>query len=180
MAIYELGDIAPELPQDGDFWIAPGAHVVGRVRVGRGVGIWFGAILRGDNEWIEIGEGSNIQENAVLHTDPGYPLSIGAGCTIGHGAIVHGCTLGDNTLIGMGATVMNGAQIGRNCLVAAGAVVTERKEFPDNVLIMGAPAKVVRPIDAQGQDALRQSALTYQNNYRRFAANLKRLEDEGQ
>src|SRR5919202_1912776 len=131
MAIYAFEEFRPELPGEGRFWIAPGAHVIGRVRIGVDVGIWFGAVVRADNDTIEIGEGSNLQENAMLHADPGFPLVIGAGCTIGHHAILHGCTIGANTLVGMGATVLNGARIGANCLVGANALVTEGKEFPD-------------------------------------------------
>lgn len=172
MTIYALGGQSPELPEAGEFWVAPGAHVMGHVRLGPDVGIWFGSVLRGDNEWIDIGAGSNIQENAILHTDPGYPLTVGAGCTIGHGAILHGCTIGDNSLVGMGATILNGARIGRNCIVGAGALVTERKEFPDNSLIVGSPAKVVRTLDATAEQGLRQSAETYRQNWRRFTAEL--------
>src|SRR5689334_16030724 len=122
MPVYALGDIVPELPDDNQVWIAPGAHVIGRVRLGRDVGVWFGAVLRGDNELIDVGDGTNIQEGAMLHTDPGFPLSLGAGVTIGHHAIVHGCTIGDGSLIGMGATILNGARIGANCLVGANAL----------------------------------------------------------
>ncbi len=153
MPVYALGDLAPELPETGAFWIAPDAHVIGKVRLHADVGIWFGAVLRGDNELIEIGARSNIQEGAMLHTDMGFPLSVGADCTIGHHAILHGCTIGDNSLIGMGATVLNGAKIGRNCLVGANALVTEGKEFPDNSLIVGAPARAIRVLDAEAAGA---------------------------
>lgn len=176
MTIYALGGQSPELPAAGAFWIAPGAHVIGRVRIGDDVGIWFGSVLRGDNEWIKIGAESNVQENCVLHTDPGFPLTIGKGCTIGHGAVVHGCTIGDNCLIGMGATILNGARIGNNCIVGAGALVTEKKEFPDNSLIVGSPAKVMRTLDAAAEDALRQSAQKYVQNWRRFSRDLQPAE----
>ena len=143
MPLYALDGTRPETAKAGDWWLAPDAHVIGRVRLAAGVGVWFGAVLRGDNEWISIGEGSNIQEGCVLHTDMGYPLTVGANCTIGHRAILHGCTIGENSLVGMGATVLNGARIGANSLVGANALVTEGKEFPDNSLIIGSPAKAV-------------------------------------
>jgi len=176
MPIYSLDDVAPVLPEEGRFWIAPDAHVIGKVRLGADVGIWFGAVLRGDNELIDVGEGSNIQEGAVLHTDMGAPLTVGAGCTIGHRAILHGCTIGENSLIGMGATVLNHVRIGRNCLVGANALITEGKEFPDNSLIVGAPAKAIRTLDADSPERLRQTALHYVENWRRFASRLRRLD----
>ncbi len=176
MPVYALGDLAPELPETGAFWIAPDAHVIGKVRLHADVGIWFGAVLRGDNELIEIGARSNIQEGAMLHTDMGFPLSVGADCTIGHHAILHGCTIGDNSLIGMGATVLNGAKIGRNCLVGANALVTEGKEFPDNSLIVGAPARAIRVLDAEAARRITLSAAGYVKNWKRFAAGLKRLD----
>jgi carbonic anhydrase/acetyltransferase-like protein (isoleucine patch superfamily) len=175
MPIYELDGEGPGLPEDDAFWIAPDAHVIGRVRLGRDVGIWFGAVLRGDNDTISVGDRSNIQEGAMLHADEGFPLTIGADVTIGHHAIVHGCTIGDNTLIGMGATILNGARIGKNCLVGANALVTEGKEFPDNSLIVGAPAKAVRSLDGEAAERLRASALVYVANWRRFAKGLKRI-----
>ena len=176
MPIYSLDDINPVLPEAGRFWIAPDAHVIGRVRLGADVSLWFGCVLRGDNELIDIGEGTNIQEGALLHTDLGFPLSIGPGCTIGHHAILHGCTVGANALIGMGATVLNGARIGANCLVGANALVTEGKTFPDNSLIVGAPAKALRTLDAEAVERLRQSAGHYVENGRRYARGLKRLD----
>ncbi len=176
MPVYALGDLAPELPETGAFWIAPDAHVIGKVRLHADVGIWFGAVLRGDNELIEIGARSNIQEGAMLHTDMGFPLSVGADCTIGHHAILHGCTIGDNSLIGMGATVLNGAKIGRNCLVGANALVTEGKEFPDNSLIVGAPARAIRVLDAEAARRITLSAAGYVKNWKRFAAGLNRLD----
>ena len=179
MAIYALNGEAPEIPADDDGFIAEGARVIGRVRIGRRVGVWFGAVIRGDNERIEIGDDTNIQDNAVLHSDDGFPLRIGAGCTIGHGAIVHGCTIGDNALIGMGATVLNGARIGRNSIVGANALVTEGKVFPDNALIVGSPAKAVRELDAATAETLRASARHYVANARRFATGLRRLDGSG-
>ena len=148
--IYKLLENSPEFPKYSDFWVAPDANVIGKVRLMAGVSVWFGATLRGDNEWIELGTGSNVQENSVLHTDIGYPLSIGRNCTIGHNAILHGCTIGDQSLIGMGAIVLNGAQIGRNCLIGAGALITEGKIIPDNSLVVGAPGKVRAEFDRSG------------------------------
>ncbi|WP_152045407.1 gamma carbonic anhydrase family protein [Aureimonas psammosilenae] len=177
MSIYRLAADTPVLPGQGDYFVAPGAHVIGRVRIGRDVGVWFGAVIRGDNEWIEIGERTNVQDNAVLHSDMGSPLVIGAGCTIGHAAVVHGCTIGDGSLIGMGATVLNGARIGRNCLVGANALVTEGKSFPDGSLVMGAPAKLVRPLEPAEIETLAASALNYVENAKRFAAGLANLDD---
>ena len=171
--LYALDAFAPEVPADGNYWIAPGARVIGKVRLAAEVSIWFNAVLRGDTELIQIGEGSNVQDNAVAHTDPGQPLVVGAGCTIGHQAIIHGCTIGDGSLVGMGATVLNGARIGRNCLVGANALVTEGKEFPDGWLIMGAPAKAVRELDEDALARLRLSALHYQERMRRFRTGMK-------
>lgn len=176
MPLYALDDVTPELPGEGRYWIAPDAHVIGRVRLGVDVGIWFGAVLRGDNEPIDVGEGTNIQEHVVCHTDPGAPLTIGARCTIGHHAILHGCTIGDNSLVGMGATVLNNAVLGKNCLVGANALVTEGKTFPDNSLIVGAPARVVRTLDENAVLRIRQSADRYVGNWRRYAAGLRRLD----
>ena len=173
MPVYSLDGVAPQLDDPDSVWIAPDAQVIGRVVLGRDVGIWFGAALRGDNETIAIGAGSNVQELTVMHTDPGFPLTIGQGCTIGHRAILHGCTIGDNSLIGMGAIVLNGARIGNNCLVGAGALVTEGKEFPDNSLIVGSPARVVRTLDAAAVERLKWSASHYVANARRFKAGLK-------
>ncbi|WP_316014203.1 gamma carbonic anhydrase family protein [Roseobacter sp. HKCCA0434] len=174
MPVYALGDARPDIAPDT--WVAPGAQVIGKVRLLDGVGIWFNAVLRGDNEWIEVGEDTNVQENAVFHTDMGFPLTIGRGCTIGHKAMLHGCTIGDNSLIGMGATVLNGAKIGRNCLIGAGALITEGKEIPDNSLVMGAPGKIVREIDAAGEQMLAASAAHYVENMRRFRADLVPLD----
>jgi len=176
MPIYSLDDIAPTLPEEGRFWIAPDAHVIGKVRLGADVGIWFGAVLRGDNELIDIGEGSNVQEGAVLHTDMGAPLTVGPGCTIGHRAILHGCAIGENSLIGMGATVLNHVRIGRNCLVGANALVMEEKEFPDNSLIVGAPAKAIRVLDEAAIEKLRWSARNYVANWKRFAKGMRRTD----
>jgi carbonic anhydrase/acetyltransferase-like protein (isoleucine patch superfamily) len=171
--IYALDGVMPEIHPDA--WIAPGAHVMGKVRIGAGASVWFGAVLRGDNEWIEVGEDTNIQENSVLHTDWGYPLTIGARCTIGHKAMLHGCVIADESLIGMGATLLNGAVIGAGCLIGACALVTEGKRIPDGSLVMGAPGKVVRELDAAARQGLLESAANYAANARRFRAGLQAL-----
>ena len=155
MPIYELDGQAPEFPADGRYWVADTAVLIGRVRLKSDASVWFGAVLRGDNEWIELGERSQIQDNATLHTDPGFPLVIGANCVIGHNVMLHGCTIGDNSLIGMGAILLNGAKIGNNSLVGAGALVTEGKSFPDNSLIVGAPARVIRTLDDKAVEMIR-------------------------
>ncbi len=173
--LYKLGDSSPVLP-DGFSWIADTAILIGDIVVEEDVGIWFGSVLRGDVERISVGRGSNIQEQCVLHTDAGYPLTIGAGCTIGHKAMLHGCTIGDNSLIGMGATVLNGARIGKNCLIGAGALVTEGKEIPDNSLVVGAPARMVRDLDEETVAMLTWSAKHYVENARRFASDLVRMD----
>lgn len=173
MPIYAFDGNEPEFADRDSAWIAPDANVIGRVIIGRDVGIWFGAVLRGDNEPIVIGDRSNVQEHTVMHTDIGFPLMIGTGCTIGHKVMLHGCTIGDNSLIGMGAIVLNGARIGNNCLVGAGALITEGKEFPDNSLIVGSPAKVIRALDDKAVEMLRWSAVHYVENQRRFAGGLK-------
>ncbi len=173
MPLYALDGIEPTLPADGRFFVAPDAHVIGKVRIAADVGIWFGAVIRGDNELIDIGEGTNIQEMCMLHTDPGAPMTIGPGCTIGHKVILHGCTIGANTLIGMGATILNHAKIGNNCLVGANSLVTEGKEFPDNSLIVGSPARAVRTLDDAAIARLKLSAASYVKNAQRFKAGLK-------
>ena len=171
MTLYALGDATPDV--DPDAWVAPGCHIIGKVVLEAGSSVWFGSTLRGDNETITVGAGSNVQENCVLHTDMGFPLTIGAGCTIGHKAMLHGCTIGAGSLIGMGATVLNGAQIGKNCLIGAGALVTEGKVIPDGSLVMGAPGRVVRELDQAAINGLKASALNYQQNAARFRAELR-------
>jgi len=171
--IYKLNENKPQFPDDGDYWVAPDANVIGKIHLNTGASVWFGATLRGDNEWIDIGAGSNVQENSVLHTDIGFPLTIGRNCTIGHKAILHGCTIGDQSLIGMGAIVLNGAQIGRNCLIGAGALITEGKIIPENSLVVGAPGKVVRSLTEAEIEGLLASATGYQTNMRRFAKGLE-------
>lgn len=174
MPIYVLDGVSPELPADGECWIAPDAAVIGRVRLGSAVGIWFGSVLRGDNELIDIAADTNIQEHCVLHTDMGFPLTIGRGCTVGHRAILHGCTVGDNCLIGMGATVMNGARIGDNSLIGAGALVPEGRDIPPNSLVLGMPSKVVRELSGDEIGLNRLSAAHYVANWRRYAAGMAR------
>ena len=173
MPIYALDGISPQFDDRASNWIAPDATLIGRMRLGRNASIWFGVTIRGDNDEISIGEDSNVQEHTVMHTDIGFPLRIGTGCTIGHKAMLHGCTIGDYSLIGMGAIVLNGARIGRNSLVGAGALVTEGKEFPDGSLIVGSPAKAVRQLDDAAISGLRGSAAHYVANARRFIAGLK-------
>jgi carbonic anhydrase/acetyltransferase-like protein (isoleucine patch superfamily) len=168
MPVYSLDGVAPHFDDPDSVWIAPDAHLIGKVALGRDVGIWFGAVLRGDNEKITIGARSNVQEHTMMHTDMGFPLTVGEDCTIGHRAILHGCTIGNGTLIGMGAIVLNGARIGDNCLVGAGALVTEGKVFPDNSLIVGSPARAVRQLDAADAGRLKMSAAGYVANARRF------------
>jgi carbonic anhydrase/acetyltransferase-like protein (isoleucine patch superfamily) len=177
MGVFALDEVAPTLPV-GFCWIAESASVVGNVHIGAEVGVWFGAVIRGDNERITIGEGSNIQDGAVLHTDPGFPLTVGAGCTIGHRAILHGCSIGEGSLVGMGATILNGARIGRRCLVGAGALVTEGKALPEGSLIIGAPAKAARELNADEIARLARSAEHYVQNARRFAAGLAPVGEE--
>lgn len=171
--IYALDALSPEIAASA--WVAETAVLIGKIVVEDEASIWFGAVLRGDNEEIRIGRGSNVQENSVLHTDMGYPLRIGANCTIGHKAMLHGCTIGEGSLIGMGATVLNGAKIGKGCLIGAGALITEGKEIPDGSLVMGAPGRVVRMLDDEARARLVKSAEGYQANARRFAKGLTRL-----
>ncbi|WP_071673285.1 gamma carbonic anhydrase family protein [Nioella nitratireducens] len=168
--IYALDGVAPDIA--GDTWVAPDANVIGRVVLEAGASVWFGCTLRGDNEEIRVGAGSNVQENCVFHTDPGCPLSIGENCTIGHKAMLHGCTIGDGSLIGMGATVLNRAKIGKGCLIGANALVTEGKEIPDYSLVMGAPGKIVRRLDEDAVKNLLASAEHYRQNMRRFRTGL--------
>ncbi|MDJ0993976.1 MAG: gamma carbonic anhydrase family protein [Dinoroseobacter sp.] len=170
--IYALDGVAPSFPENGDYWVAPDANLIGKIVLEEAASVWFGSTLRGDNEEIRVGAGSNIQENCVLHTDMGYPLTIGANCTIGHKAMLHGCTIGDGALIGMGATILNGAKIGAGCLIGAGALITEGKEIPEGSLVMGTPGKVVRALDDVARAGLLKSAEGYQNNMRRFRRGL--------
>ncbi|SFM20903.1 gamma carbonic anhydrase family protein [Shimia aestuarii] len=173
MPIYELDGVRPKIAESA--WIAPDANIIGNVVIEEGASVWFGCTLRGDNEQIVIGKGTNVQENTVMHTDLGFPLLIGENCTIGHKVMLHGCTIADNSLIGMGATVLNGARIGTNCLIGAGALITEGKEIPEGSLVMGAPGKVVRTLDEKALKGLEFSALHYQDNARRFKMGLKEV-----
>ncbi len=173
MTLYALGDARPDV--DPDAWVAPDANLIGRVVLHVGASVWFGATLRGDNETITVGPGSNVQENSVFHTDMGFPLTIGENCTIGHKVMLHGCTIDDNTLIGMGATILNGAKIGKNCLIGAGALITENKVIPDGSLVMGAPGKVVRQLDDAAIQGLTASAQHYTENAARFRRDLSPL-----
>lgn len=177
MSMFSLDNIEPITPDSDDYWVAHSAVLIGAVTLGEATSVWFGSVLRGDTEMITIGAGSNIQENSVLHTDLGYPLTIGTGCTIGHKSILHGCTVRDNSLIGMGACVLNGAEIGKNCLIGAGALVTQGKKIPDGSMVVGSPAKVVRALTDEEIDGLKASAVGYQNNMRRFKAGLHPLQN---
>ena len=175
MAIYELDGQAPEFPADGRYWVADSAAVIGRVRLRTDASVWFGSVLRGDNEWIEVGERSQVQDNATLHTDPGFPIVIADNCVIGHNVVLHGCVIGANSLIGMGAILLNGAKIGSHCLVGAGALVTEGKEFPDNSLVVGTPARAIRPIDDKIRQEIMRGADIYVRRWQRYAKGLKRI-----
>ncbi|HLA20944.1 MAG TPA: gamma carbonic anhydrase family protein [Pseudolabrys sp.] len=176
MPIYEIDGQAPEFPGEGQYWVADTAVLIGRVRLKRDASVWFGAVLRGDNEWIELGERSQIQDNSTLHTDPGFAMVIGSNCVIGHNVILHGCTIGDNCLIGMGAIVMNGVKIGNNSLVGAGSVVPEGKSYPDNSLIVGSPAKAIRTLDDRLIDMIRGGADVYVRRWKQYAKGLKRVD----
>lgn len=173
MAVYELDGVAPDIAATA--WVADSAQVMGDVKLGADASVWFGTVVRGDTSSITIGEGSNVQDASVLHADLGMPLVIGRHVTIGHQVMLHGCTIGDETLIGIGAIVLNGAKIGKNCLVGAGALVTEGKEFPDGSMIIGSPARVVKPLTAEQMQGLRQSAQHYIDNAHRFKTGLRKL-----
>ena len=175
MTAYRLGDREPTFPEDGEYWIAPNAVVAGHVILKKNASVWFGAVLRGDNDPIIVGENSNIQDNSVLHTDVGSPLTIGDNVTVGHMVMLHGCSIGDGALIGIGSIVLNGAKIGKNCLVGAGALITEGKEFPDGTMILGAPAKVVRELSPEQAARMGLGALGYVQNWKRFKAGLSPL-----
>jgi carbonic anhydrase/acetyltransferase-like protein (isoleucine patch superfamily) len=170
--LYRLDATTPQTPDAGQFFVAENATVLGNVKLEIDASIWFNAVLRGDQELITIGRGSNVQDGCVLHTDPGFPLTVGADCTIGHQAMLHGCTIGDNSLIGIKATVLNGAKIGRNCLIGAGALVPEGKEIPDNSMVIGVPGRVKRELSDDDAQKLRRGAAHYVENYKRFLAGL--------
>ena len=173
MSVYNLGDSRPELPGEDEYWIAPNAAVVGKVILKKNASVWFGATLRGDNEPIVVGENSNVQDGTVCHTDMGSPLIIGANVTIGHMVMLHGCQIGDNSLIGIGSIVLNGAKIGKNCLIGANSLITEGKEIPDNSLVMGAPGKVVREVSEAQAAMLIGGSMHYVENWKRFRASLQ-------
>ena len=172
MGVYNLGNVTPELPNYDEYWIAPSAAVIGRVVLKKNASIWFGATLRGDNDPIIVGENSNVQDGSVLHTDTGSPLTIGANVTVGHMVMLHGCTIGDNSLVGIGSIVLNGARIGKNCLIGANCLITEGKEIPDNSLVMGAPGKVVREISPEQAAMLAGGAMHYVENWKRYRREL--------
>lgn len=173
MKVYSLGDKQPQLPPQGEYWIAPTATVIGDVILKPGASVWFGAVVRGDNDPITIGRDTNIQDGSVLHSDPGEPLTIGDGVTVGHKVMLHSCEIGDNTLIGIGAVVLGRARIGKNCLIGANTLITEGKEIPDGSLVMGQPGKVVRQLEPGQVEALRASAAHYVQNWKRYVAGLK-------
>lgn len=173
MAIYELDGVAPRLHPTA--YVADSAEVIGNVELAEGASVWFGAVLRGDNDLMSIGKGANVQDGSVLHSDPGFPLTLGADVTIGHMVMLHGCTIGDGTLVGIGAVVLNGAKIGRNCLVGAGALVTEGKEFPDNSMIVGAPAKAIKELTPEQATRMRHAAEHYVENSARYRKGLKKI-----
>ncbi len=175
MTIYALGDSKPQLPPQGEYWVAPSASVIGNVILQSNASVWFGAVLRGDNDPITVGPDSNIQDGSVLHTDIGSPLTLGRGVTVGHKAMLHGCEVGDYSLIGIGAVVLNGVKIGRNCIIGANALITEGKIIPDNSLVVGQPGKVVRERDPAHIAVLQMSAEHYVQNWKRFAAELRPL-----
>jgi len=172
MTSYALGSDKPSYPDDGNYWVAPNAVVVGRVRLQQEASVWFGAVLRGDNEPIEIGPRSNVQDLSVLHTDVGVPLTVGANCTIGHKVMLHGCTIGDNSLVGIGSVILNRTRVGRNCIIGANTLIAENKEIPDNVLVLGQPGKVIRALTPDEVKMLSLSADTYVENWKRYRAGL--------
>lgn len=173
MTVFALDDKKPQLPAEGEYWIAPGATVLGDVTLKPGASVWFGAVVRGDNDPIIIGRDTNIQDGSVLHSDPGQPLIIGDGVTVGHRAMLHSCTIGDNSLIGIGAVILGRAVIGANCIIGANALVTEGKVIPDGSLVMGQPGKVVKTLEPGQIEALKASARHYVQNWKRYAAGLK-------
>ena len=173
MPIYELDGVRPVFEDEATCFVAPDANLVGNIHIGRDASFWFGVAIRGDNEPIRIGAGTNVQEHTIMLTDPGFPLTIGPGCTIGHRVLLHGCSIGENSLIGMGAIILNGAKIGANCIVGAGALITGGKEFPDGSMIVGSPARLTKELDEAAIARLRFSAQHYSANGRRFRAGLK-------
>ena len=175
MPLYEIDGIRPDLPANDEYWIAPNAVLIGRVRLLKNASVWFGAVLRGDNDWITVGENSNVQDLSVIHTDPGQPTTIGANVTVVHRVILHSTTVGDGSLIGMGSTLLNRSVIGRGCLVGAGSLVTEGKAFDDNMMILGAPARGLRKLSEMEQAMLKMSSEGYVHNHRRFRDRMKAI-----
>jgi carbonic anhydrase/acetyltransferase-like protein (isoleucine patch superfamily) len=175
MPIYEIDCVRPEFPGDGSYWVAENAVLIGRVRMKAETSVWWGAVLRGDNEWIELGERTQFQDHVLAHTDPGFPLTVGADCVVGHHVVLHGCTIGDNSLIGMGSILLNGSRIGKNCLVGAGSVVTEGKEFPDNSLIIGSLARIIREVDNKARAMIARAADVYVRRWKHYAGALRRI-----
>jgi carbonic anhydrase/acetyltransferase-like protein (isoleucine patch superfamily) len=179
MPLYAIEGVAPELPEEGHYWIAPTAVLIGRVRLLKNASVWFGAVLRGDNDWITVGENSNVQDNCVIHTDPGQPTTIGSNVTIGHKVILHSTTVGDNSLIGMGSTLLNRSRIGCKCLIGANSLIAEGKEIPDKSLALGAPARVLRQLNEEEDAMLAASAQVYVANQRRFRGSLSVVKSSG-
>ena len=175
MNTYSLSGVAPTLPIDGEYWIAPNASVIGNVILKKNASIWFGAVIRGDNEAIVVGQNSNVQDNSVLHTDMGRPLTIGDNVTVGHKVMLHGCTIGEGSLIGIGSTILNGARIGCGCIIGAHSLITEDKEIPDHSLVMGSPGKVVRSLSAEQAAGIAAGAMHYVDNWKRYRAGLVAL-----
>ena len=173
MPVYAIGDRKPVLP--GEYWIAPNAEVMGHVKLEKNASVWFGAVLRGDNELITVGENSNVQDGSVLHTDPGSPLTIERDVTIGHMVMLHGCTIGAGSLVGIGSIILNNAKIGKGCLIGANTLIAERKEIPDYSMVLGSPGKIVRTLEKEMSEALRLSADHYVENWKKYAAGLKRI-----
>ncbi len=176
MALYELDGIRPAVPESGRFWVAPSAEVIGNIHLGENVSVWYGCVLRGDNEPVSIGDNTNIQDLSIIHTDIGAPVTIGRNVTVGHRVILHGCEIGDDTLIGMGSTLLNRARIGRNCIIGANALIPEGKVIPDNSLVMGAPGKIVREVSEAQVQVIRMSALHYVENWQRHRNGIVRLD----
>src|SRR6056300_1491572 len=168
MTVYALGDRSPKFPDSGNYWLAPDAQVMGAIKLLENASVWFGAVLRGDNELITIGENSNVQDGSVMHTDMGFPLTLGRRVTVGHQAMLHGCTVGDDSLIGIGATVLNGAKIGSNCLIGAHALIGEGKEIPDNSMVLGMPGKIVRTLEVGNRAIMQAMAEHYVENWKRY------------
>ena len=175
MTIFKFGDVTPTLPKEGEFWVAESAVVLGNVKLGRNASIWYGTVVRGDNDPIIIGDNTNIQDGTVLHTDYGFPVKIGNDVTVGHMVMLHGCTISDSSLIGIGARVLNGAKIGKNCIIGAHALIPEGKEIPDNSLVMGAPGKIIKSVSPQQTEVIRMSAIHYVENWKRHQKEMKSL-----